>query len=402
MERHIRRSHPGIYEKYLEIKSQTFNPENKNHNKELSDKLCEQYLSKFSFNDIVKVKPAPAPTNEIKRPRLSPTGFLKKETIVDACVELVTVNGRPFSLMNDSGFKMLIDPLVSRVCPPLVIDEKSIEKFVFDKASKIKTDIINKLRNRMIALKLDCVTHCNRSFLGIHAQIFIKNEFKFYTLSVKEINVRLEPAELSEMIWNELDAFEIMKYQIYSVTTDGGSNFIDLLESKDTPGDTLSLPCSSKNENSSMEVKIVEPTLIPNEDSLEPDVQVVTIFNEFDDENNDLDSYTTEIILEKLQLNTNKTDDENCFKLIGNCIHYISIFQPFLKLISRFPFFFTDMKSIGNILQSAITDAFKNGPEIIAVLKETHNIVKRLHSSNTTIGEKLSKYNLPPLDSSSK
>lgn len=29
-----------------------------------------------------------------------------------ACLELVTVNGRPFSLMGDSGFRKLVEPLL--------------------------------------------------------------------------------------------------------------------------------------------------------------------------------------------------------------------------------------------------------------------------------------------------
>ncbi|XP_065211447.1 uncharacterized protein LOC135839379 [Planococcus citri] len=371
MERHIRRSHPGIYEKYLEIKSQTFNPENKNHNKELSDKLCEQYLTQFSFNDIAKEKP----TSEIKRPRLSPTGFLKKESIIDACVELVTVNGRPFSLMNDSGFKMLIDPLINRICPSLVIDENSIEKYVFERANKIKSGLINNLRNKMIALKLDCVTHCNRSFLAIHAQIYVRIEFKFYTLSILEINAKMESAELSAAIWNELNTFEISRSQIYSVTIDGGSYFNELSGSKSVSVDSSPSPCTSKNGDNSIEMQI-EQNKVRNADNLEPEVQVVTVFNEFYEEDNDLDTYTNDIILEKLHLNTDEHDEDD----------FDSI----------------DMKCISKMLQSAITSAFKNGSEIVSVVKEVHEIVKKLHSSTKSSKKKLSKYNLPSPDSSSK
>jgi len=35
---------------------------------------------------------------------------LSKRRLTDACVELVTINGRPFSLMDDSGFKKIITP----------------------------------------------------------------------------------------------------------------------------------------------------------------------------------------------------------------------------------------------------------------------------------------------------
>lgn len=35
------------------------------------------------------------------------------KTILDACVELVTVNGRPFSMLNDTGFRKILDPILN-------------------------------------------------------------------------------------------------------------------------------------------------------------------------------------------------------------------------------------------------------------------------------------------------
>ena len=35
---------------------------------------------------------------------------LSKKRLTDACFELVTINGRPFSLMDDSGFQKIITP----------------------------------------------------------------------------------------------------------------------------------------------------------------------------------------------------------------------------------------------------------------------------------------------------
>jgi len=36
---------------------------------------------------------------------------INQQELLDACVELVTVNGRPFSLMQDSGFKKILNPI---------------------------------------------------------------------------------------------------------------------------------------------------------------------------------------------------------------------------------------------------------------------------------------------------
>jgi len=40
---------------------------------------------------------------------------LSKQKLIEACVQLVTINGRPFTLIEDSGFKMIIDPLLDAI-----------------------------------------------------------------------------------------------------------------------------------------------------------------------------------------------------------------------------------------------------------------------------------------------
>lgn len=40
---------------------------------------------------------------------------LNKQIIIDACIQLVTNNGRPFTLLEDSGFKMILDPIIDAI-----------------------------------------------------------------------------------------------------------------------------------------------------------------------------------------------------------------------------------------------------------------------------------------------
>lgn len=37
---------------------------------------------------------------------------LSKNKVIEACVQLVTNNGRPFKMLDDTGFKMIMDPIV--------------------------------------------------------------------------------------------------------------------------------------------------------------------------------------------------------------------------------------------------------------------------------------------------
>jgi len=40
---------------------------------------------------------------------------MDKNTLLKACTELVTVNGRPFTIFSDSGLKKILDPLTQAI-----------------------------------------------------------------------------------------------------------------------------------------------------------------------------------------------------------------------------------------------------------------------------------------------
>jgi hypothetical protein len=43
-------------------------------------------------------------------------------------------------------------------------------KYVNEESAKLKNDIIKEIHNKIISLKVDAVTRCNRAFLGINVQ----------------------------------------------------------------------------------------------------------------------------------------------------------------------------------------------------------------------------------------
>jgi len=52
---------------------------------------------------------------------------LSEKSIIDACVDLVTINGRPFSMLNDSGFRRILDPVLNGFQKKLKINSDSIK-----------------------------------------------------------------------------------------------------------------------------------------------------------------------------------------------------------------------------------------------------------------------------------
>lgn len=116
---------------------------------------------------------------------------LTKKDIENSCVELVTVNGRPFSILNDSGFQNIINPIKCAIedkyKQKFSISSESIQKKVSEEANKIREEISEDIKNIMISMKVDAVTRLDRSFIGINIQ-YIKNEkIILRTLALKEL-----------------------------------------------------------------------------------------------------------------------------------------------------------------------------------------------------------------------
>ncbi len=62
---------------------------------------------------------------------------ITQNALVDACVDLVTLNGRPFSMMNDSGFRKIIDPIIEALGGHFSISDKNIRNFISERAEII-------------------------------------------------------------------------------------------------------------------------------------------------------------------------------------------------------------------------------------------------------------------------
>jgi len=48
------------------------------------------------------------------------------KTVIDGCVEMVIVNGRPYSSLNDSGFRRIIDLVLSGMKNSVPLNSDSI------------------------------------------------------------------------------------------------------------------------------------------------------------------------------------------------------------------------------------------------------------------------------------
>ena len=85
------------------------------------------------------------------------------------CVNLVTVHGRPFSLMNDLVFKHIIamTTITPRECQS--INSHSIRSLISEAADRVRMDIRDAMKGRLISLKIDSATRLDRTFFAVNA-----------------------------------------------------------------------------------------------------------------------------------------------------------------------------------------------------------------------------------------
>lgn len=92
---------------------------------------------------------------------------ISEKELIDACVELVTKNGCPFAALQYSGFQKIMAPILAGLNTKLKINAENIKKHVSKLADDIKVKIKNETCQKLISIKLDIATRCDRSILGI-------------------------------------------------------------------------------------------------------------------------------------------------------------------------------------------------------------------------------------------
>ena len=149
---------------------------------------------------------------------------INRKTIVDSCIDLVAVHGRPLQLIDDRAFRKIIDPLIEGLGGGFSITSRNIREQIRQRASLIRNKITQEVENRLVSMKFDSCTRLNRSILGINLQ-FIKNgKIKIRTIEMTEIRERHTFDNLKRIVKNTLNRFNLNTENVVSCTTDNGAN----------------------------------------------------------------------------------------------------------------------------------------------------------------------------------
>lgn len=86
----------------------------------------------------------------VKKPKLLHVPITSK-ALVDACLELVTVNGRKFSFVEDSGFRKIMDPLQQAIGNGFAINSANIRERVTTPADSERRKLMDELSGSLVS-----------------------------------------------------------------------------------------------------------------------------------------------------------------------------------------------------------------------------------------------------------
>ncbi|KAF2881231.1 hypothetical protein ILUMI_24943 [Ignelater luminosus] len=110
-----------------------------------------------------------------------------EKLLTNACIELVTVNGRPFSIMDDSGFGKIIEPIIKGLGMKTGLSSELIKSVMSNEAQLIRKNISDCVKDKLISLNVDAVTRLDRSFLGINIQFVENSKIHLKTIGLVEL-----------------------------------------------------------------------------------------------------------------------------------------------------------------------------------------------------------------------
>lgn len=150
-----------------------------------------------------------------------------------AYVQNLTLNGRPLASINDSGMRLLVDPMLKAFDDAKVHVDLSIpnvKRYLTKYSEAVKAEIRKETENSIIHVKLDLARRQRKSILGINVQFMKDDEIVVRTLSMMQTDSSHTGEYICALLLQTLDEYNITYSQVHSITTDNGKNVVRTVE----------------------------------------------------------------------------------------------------------------------------------------------------------------------------
>lgn len=308
-----------------------------------------------------------------------------------SCVELVSVNSQPFSLLSCSGFKSAVQQKLNAFklagCNFDLNDHhvREVKEKVMEVAEKIKQQLKMEMKGKVISLMVDGATRNGRSIFGINAQYKSDGRLKLVTLSMRELDASHTADYLSKILVAALSEYEIELSQVISITTDNGSNMLAMVK------DLENKLFGDEQETNEKEIDDQENNEITAELRNDEEIQ-------FSDEQ-------TQSEIEKIIANEDLNDQEVLNMMFDTSTMYEELLDKLVNDMrarsGKHHLFMSSIKCAAHTLQLAVNDAIKllgkNDSNLILLCRVIAKFL-RLQSTRNEMKKKGLKSILPRLD----
>ncbi|CAI6373161.1 unnamed protein product [Macrosiphum euphorbiae] len=272
---------------------------------------------------------------------------------------MVTVNGRPLTIFNDSGFSKILRPLTEAIGGGFTINSQNIKNHIFNASNVIISNIKNDIKKQLISLKIDSVKRHNRSILGINIQYIKDGKISLKTLAMVELFDKHTAENLKQSLLDVLTKYEITQEQIYTITCDNAANMIKMAKI--------------------MTVNDIENNFIDSSDEVDNDIPDINNEDvEDDDSQKDSDD---EYLNDGTSIANEDIENELFFDLFNTDEATIAIqsFEDDVFDAISASSITSCVRCAVHTLQLCILDGFKNAP-ITSCIVQARKVVKKLRT----------------------
>lgn len=109
-----------------------------------------------------------------------------KQELLDAWLDLVTVEGRPFSLLDSKSLRSIVKPLFDALHLNLLTSD-TVAASIRERAAITREKVRKLLDRKMISLKIDSASRHRHRVVCINAQLVVDGKIVVRTLSSEEM-----------------------------------------------------------------------------------------------------------------------------------------------------------------------------------------------------------------------
>lgn len=160
----------------------------------------------------------------------------KRLKLIQEWVEIVTVNGRSFLHLADSGFQKVADEKLKELNDAGLGKDLSgpnytaIKKHIAYLADEVKKNIKEEVKEQFVSLMIDFATKHRRSIMGVSLQFVRNGETVSRSIGMVRTLASNTGANVLNVLVELLQSFGIEKSRVVSVTTDNAANLSSMVK----------------------------------------------------------------------------------------------------------------------------------------------------------------------------